>query len=411
MQRSLFPTWYVRSFRPLSFRLGFSHVRLTEMEQKSSSGGIVQWAFVASASQFTYGGYVCSSHKIHALTNTQFKLSLARTGVCSESACPFGTLELASRLLTGELSPAVPPASTSPAPSHTQTHTTLLSALDSAVKTYRSYFSGRSSAHASPIDIMNSHSHLFPSICLQTWDSIEPFPPELKAVQHKIVMPEATLALGELQLSGVGDADVLKLLTGFARTDRVLAIVNIGYVFGVHCRSDGRYAIFDTHSKSLSAYTGEARSGAYVAVVATARDALHFITAVPLASRTAILAALGGGGGGGGFMQDESASNFDVAVLQLKSGVKKFVHAPATTPAPASTAATDNKKAPEANAKEQASASAAAPAAAAPTASVAPAPATAAAAAAGANASNTDAAVAGAVATASLPASAESSSK
>jgi hypothetical protein len=56
---------------------------------------------------------------------------------------------------------------------------------------------------------------------------------------------------GELQLENAKDGDIRTLLQCFQGSDVVLCVVNIGYVFGVHCRHDNTFVVFDTHRYSL----------------------------------------------------------------------------------------------------------------------------------------------------------------
>jgi len=86
-------------------------------------------------------------------------------------------------------------------------------------------------------------------------------------------------------------------------------MVTIGYAFGILCRKDGKYVVFDTHKKSFGKF-GKNDSGAYFALLKDEASAGEFIDQFTLDSRAQILSMAQG------FQQSQAASNIDITIIK-----------------------------------------------------------------------------------------------
>ena len=206
--------------------------------------------------------------------------------------------------------------------------TRIASLLSRASDAFRRYFTGRPRGHASATEILQGSLAEFSGLNLCKWASV---PPELKAVASSLSFPEALLPAGEIQLQRSGATQLRDLLTGFRGSNVILCAVTIGYAFGVHCRADGGYTVYDSHRKSMGA-VGDTRSGAYMAMFNKGADAAQraarFIDTFTLDSRKAIIAAAQG------MHQSYSAANMDVCAVSLanKSAQSKETKAGPASP-------------------------------------------------------------------------------
>ncbi|GAB5363717.1 hypothetical protein AAMO2058_000907900 [Amorphochlora amoebiformis] len=228
--------------------------------------------FISSDSQFTYGG---------------------------ESACAFGSLCVGEALLMGldvfgekeEGKKAVKDIKT---------------LLSTAAKNFQDYFGSGTRGHASQREILQNQSKRYPNLKLQKWSSV---PTELQDVKASLVFPEALLPGGEIQLANANRSHIKKVLCGFQGKDVVIGMVTVGYAFGIFCRRDGTFIVFDTHKKSFDKI-GEKKAGAYCALFSSPDKAACFVDAFPLDSRNKILELARG------FQQSQAASNIDITVIK-----------------------------------------------------------------------------------------------
>mmetsp|Transcript_8355 Transcript_8355/g.13514 ORF Transcript_8355/g.13514 Transcript_8355/m.13514 type:complete len:334 (-) Transcript_8355:250-1251(-) len=236
--------------------------------------------YISSLSQFTYGG---------------------------ESACAFGSLCFAEAFLKG-FNPFGKDSK--------DVDKQFEALLSTAAKNFKDYFATRPRQHASPREILQSHSTtLYPNLKIKKWASSS-IPSELQEVKSALVFPEALLPGGEIQLQNASPKHILGLLRGFSKRGVALGFVTIGYAFGVFCRSDGRFVVFDTHKKSFDkfgqSFTG--KGGAYCALFSDALKAAKFIDNFSLDSRKSIMLLAQG------MQQSQAASNIDIiAVISSSS--------------------------------------------------------------------------------------------
>mmetsp|Transcript_12278 Transcript_12278/g.22327 ORF Transcript_12278/g.22327 Transcript_12278/m.22327 type:complete len:139 (-) Transcript_12278:189-605(-) len=104
------------------------------------------------------------------------------------------------------------------------------------------------------------------------------------------------------------------LLNGFSKSNVALTFVTIGYAFGVFCRADGKFVVFDTHNKSFQSF-GRQESGAYCVLLKDASQAAMFIDNFTLDSRKSIMALAQG------FQQSQAATSIDITAIRLKQNV------------------------------------------------------------------------------------------
>uniref|UniRef100_A0A7S4DUI1 Uncharacterized protein n=1 Tax=Lotharella globosa TaxID=91324 RepID=A0A7S4DUI1_9EUKA len=109
------------------------------------------------------------------------------------------------------------------------------------------------------------------------------------------------------------NAELRLLLEGFNKSNTVLCMVTIGYAFGVFCRGDGVFVVFDTHKKNLHSL-GAKTSGGYCVGLGSPQDAADFIDNVTLDSRKTIMSLSQGQG-----FQSFAATTIDVTAIRLNT--------------------------------------------------------------------------------------------
>jgi hypothetical protein len=192
--------------------------------------------------------------------------------------------------------------------------------LDTCIKDaadqFNVYFDllGRSKANVSAFEIMTSQfaSMLYDPLQIKGWS--EQCPPELAGIYSKLAMPDVFVGIGDLQIQSADTGDITSLLQSFQGQNAVMLFLSMGYAFGVHCRLDGKFVVFDTHRKSFQEcpIQGAAgikyKSGAYAVLISGIEETTAFIDDFTLDNRKAIL-SMGEPG------QDQSASAIQICIV------------------------------------------------------------------------------------------------